>query len=296
MQTPHTKLLGLMLAVSLFTGCREKVESGNVGIKVHLYGSSKGVEVETVGVGVQWINPFNEELHRFPVWEQNPKYAMGQNDAGDPIPFQTLEGMTASADFSVTYNIKPENAAKVFQRYRQGVEEINKGPLRNLLRDAINEVASDMPVEEVYGEKKAEMLAAVQKLLASRAEPAGISVTKVSLLGSIQLPPEIMASINAKLGATQKAQQRENELRQAKAEAEKEVATAEGHARARTEEAEGEAKAILVQAEAQAKANRALAQSLTSELVEYEKAKKWNGALPSVTGGNTPFLNLPSVR
>jgi regulator of protease activity HflC (stomatin/prohibitin superfamily) len=42
---------------------------------------------------------------------------------------------------------------------------------------------------------------------------------------------------------------------------------------------------LVVKAEAQAEANRKLAESLTTNLVEYEKVKKWDGILPKVSGG-----------
>ena len=46
-------------------------------------------------------------------------------------------------------------------------------------------------------------------------------------------------------------------------------------------------------AEAQKKANELLASSLTKELIDYNVAVKWDGKLPSVTGGNTPLIKLP---
>lgn len=44
--------------------------------------------------------------------------------------------------------------------------------------------------------------------------------------------------------------------------------------------------------EAQAKANQILSKSLTPELVEYEKARKWNGTLPQYTGSMSPMIQL----
>lgn len=44
--------------------CIEKVEAGSVGVKVNLLGSSKGVEVEILGVGRHWIS-LNEQLFTF---------------------------------------------------------------------------------------------------------------------------------------------------------------------------------------------------------------------------------------
>lgn len=50
--------------------------------------------------------------------------------------------------------------------------------------------------------------------------------------------------------------------------------------------AEAEAEATRIKAEAEAAANKALTESLTAELIEYNKIQKWNGQLPQVTGGS----------
>lgn len=89
------------------------------------------------------------------------------------------------------------------------------------------------------------------------------------LLGDI-LPAATEASINSKIAATQKAQQAENELA--------------------TAEAEG--KKIVALAEAEARANTVRQQSVTPQLLQLEAIKKWNGVLPQVAGGATPFINL----
>ena len=77
------------------------------------------------------------------------------------------------------------------------------------------------------------------------------------------------------LGRYRAALEQEQALVIAKTEAEKKVLTAQA-----------EADAIKVQAEAQAEANRLLTASLTDTLVEYQKVQKWDGKLPTVTGGS----------
>lgn len=58
--------------------------------------------------------------------------------------------------------------------------------------------------------------------------------------------------------------------------------------------AKAEAQKTIVQAQAQATANELLAKSLTPEYMQYQALQKWDGKLPQVTGGNTPFVNLGS--
>ena len=97
------------------------------------------------------------------------------------------------------------------------------------------------------------------------------------------MPGKVIDSINAKIEATQKAQQRQNEVAQAKAEADKKV-----------EEARGQADSILKVAEAQAKANELIAQSLSAELMQYKALEVWDGKLPTtmIPGQATPFINV----
>ena len=69
----------------------------------------------------------------------------------------------------------------------------------------------------------------------------------------------------------------ENEAAIAKAEADKQVAITN---------AEAEAQKTSIAAEAQAEANRKIADSLSDTLIEYQKVQKWDGKLPTVSGGN----------
>ena len=260
------------------------VPSGNVGIKVNLLGSEKGVESEVLGVGRYWIG-WNEELYVFPTFMQNYVWTAGV-DEGSPndesISFQTADGMTANADIGISYSIDPDKVSIIFQTYRRGVEEITDTFLRNMVRDALVKQSSNKPIEYVYGAGKSELLASVQKDVADQVAPLGINIGKIYWIGEIRLPKTVIDSINAKNAATQMAQQRQNEVAQAKAEADKKI-----------EDARGTAESILRVADAQAKANKLLAESLTTEFVQYQAITKWDGQLPKMTGSAAvPFIDV----
>ncbi len=61
-------------------------------------------------------------------------------------------------------------------------------------------------------------------------------------------------------------------------------------------QAKAEAESILLRAQAQSEANEKISKSLTKELVEYEKIKKWNGELPQVTGETIPMIDLTKTK
>jgi regulator of protease activity HflC (stomatin/prohibitin superfamily) len=278
------KRIALGVALLLTVSACSYVPAGNVGIKFNLLGGDKGVDSEIVGVGRYWLG-WNEELYLFPTFMQNYVWTAGA-DEGSPndesISFQTADGMTANADIGISYSIDPDKVAVIFQTYRRGVEEITDTFLRNMVRDALVKQASNKPIEYVYGAGKADLIAAVQKDVADQVAPLGIMIGKIYWIGEIRLPPVVLDSINNKNAATQMAQQRQNEVAQAKAEADKKI-----------EDARGVAESILKVAEAQAKANRLLADSLSSEFVQYQAITKWNGELPKMTGSAAvPFIDV----
>lgn len=275
--TLMTVLVGSVAACSY-------VPAGNVGVKVNLLGGDKGVDTEVLGVGRYWIG-MNEELYLFPTFMQNYVWTRDATEGSpndESISFQTADGMTANADIGISYSIDPEKVSLIFQTYRRGVDEITDTFLRNMVRDALVKQASNKPIEYVYGAGKAELIAAVQADVANQVGPLGIKIEKIYWIGEIRLPSVVLESINNKNAATQMAQQRQNEVAQAKAEADKKI-----------EEARGQAESLLRVAEAQAKANRILADSLTSEFVQYQAITKWNGELPKFTGSAAiPFIDV----
>jgi regulator of protease activity HflC (stomatin/prohibitin superfamily) len=273
-------MLALFAIVAMSGVACSKVTAGHVGVKVNLLGGEKGVEQEVLGVGRYWIG-MNEELYLFPTFQQNYSWVKTEGE-DESITFQTKEGMAVNADFGISYSLNPDKIATIFQKYRRGVNELTDTVLRNAVRDAINAEAAKLSVEETYSTKKMELLMAVKNQVKTEFDALGIMVEDIYLIGSMRLPSNVIAALNSKIEATQRAQQRENELRESEAEAKKKFAIAEG-----------ESKAMLIKARAEADSNKLKLQTLTRELIEYEAVQRWNGQLPQVSGsGATPFINL----
>lgn len=265
-------VVGSILAIS---GCN-KVPAGYRGVIVNLYGSEKGVGEQSVGVGRYYLG-WNSELYLFPTFLQN--YSWKDEQA---ITMQTSEGLSIRTDAGITYSIKPDNVVKVFTKYRLGIDEITNTFLHNMVRDAMNEVASTMTVEQIYGAQKEAFITKVNSIVKKEAFTNGIEVEKIYLVGSFELPATVINSINSKIQASQNAMKVENEIATSRAQAQKTVV-----------EAEARGKQILINAESQAKANKILAESLTPEFVSYQAILKWNGELPRMTGNSAiPFINV----
>ncbi|ANY85954.1 SPFH domain-containing protein [Pseudomonas putida] len=259
--------------LAVLSGC-SKVPAGNVGVIVNLYGSEKGVELKEVGTGKYWVG-INEELYLFPTFTQTETWT-----GDETITFQTVEGMKVGGDVGITYAVAPDKVTTLFQKYRAGIDEITNKFLRNMVRDAFNDVASTLPVESVYGAGKADLLIAVEKRVRAQVEPIGINLERIYYASDLALPPQVTASLNAKIQATQMAEQRRNEVAQAKAEADKERARAQG---------EADAKLLIAKADAQAIEVRAQALRANPDVVTLNAVEKWDGKLPTYTGGQAPL-------
>ncbi len=255
------------------------ISPGYVGVVIDMLGDSKGVETKELHVGMHWIAPW-KNVYQFPIFEQNDTW---EGDY-EGFNFQTSEGMAVSADIGITYHLRPDSIPSIFQRYRRGMDEITHVFIRNYIRDAINKSASRTCIEDLYSGKES-FFDDVEAHVKADLSPIGIELSRIYLIGRFHFPPTVISALNAKIEAMQRAQQRENELREAEAEAKKQIA-----------KAEGQAKCAILQAEAEAKANLVLAKSITSELIQWQSVQKWDGKMPQVTGSAMPFIEVNNGR
>lgn len=287
------KLLLVMFAVAVLglnAGC-SKVPAGNVGVKVYLLGGDKGVDSEELGPGRYWIG-VNEDLFLFPTFTQNYVWTKDPTEGSEndeSISFQTTEGMEVGADVGISYHIDPTKVADIFQKYRKGVNEITDIYLRNMVRDAFVAEASVLPIEAVYGKGKSDLLTSVEERVKAQTQELGIVIERIYFIGGLRLPDSVVKALNAKIEATQKAQQRENEVAEAIAEANKV-----------REKAKGEADAVREQASAEAERLEKLGKALRDnpEVVRLNFINKWDGTLPKVisngSGGGGDILLMLS--
>ena len=278
------KKILLALVILSLAACSD-VPSGYTGIKVNLLGSDKGVDSQELGTGRYWIG-MNEKLFIFPMFTQTQVWTKDKNEGSpndDSITFQTVEGLEVNADLGITYSLDPKHVTTIFQKYRKGIEEITNTVLRSMVRDAVINAASSKQIESVYGLKKADLIKEVEDTVRKQCADVGIIVEHIYWIGSLRLPPSIVNSINAKAAATQMTAQREQEIQQSKAEAEKLVAEAQGKADAQLAIAKANAQAINVEGDALRN---------NPSVIELRKMERWDGKLPQIVGGATPFINL----
>jgi len=275
----HIKLgLAIIIPLIFLAKTIRIVRPGYVGVVVDLFGSNQGVEIKEKKVGAH-IMPFWKQMYIFPTFQQNETWE-GDNN----FQFQTSEGVAMRADIGISFHLKPSEVPSIFQKYRRGIYEISQIFIRNFVRDAINIAASKLKIDDLYGSGKEAFFNDIERQVRKDMTKIGIEVDRIYLIGRFHFPDNVIAALNCKIEATQRAEQRENELREAEAQAQKDVAQANGKARC-----------IIVDAKAQASANKIIAESLSPLLIQWENIKKWDGILPKVTGANNSMIKIREI-
>ncbi len=269
-------IIGLLLLLWLLTNAFTRVLPGYVGIRVNNIGGDAGVVSAPLGVGWYFAPP-GTNIYEYPIFTRTYTWTSSkteQNGLDESFKFQDKNGLGLSADLAVAYHVDPLRAPILFQRYRSDMDTIISGPLRNSIRNAIVEEGAQMGVEEIYGPRKAELAQRALRKVQAYFTPVGIDVEQIYWAGNIVVPDAVLQQINKKIA---------NE--QAALAAQANVATATADANARIAKAAGDAKAIQVEAEAI---------RTNPEIVKLRAVEKWDGKLPTYTGGNgpMPFIDI----
>ena len=283
--TIHKVLVVVLFFGIMSNGCA-KVEPGYAGIKVNNYGDQRGVEDFPVQTGRVPYNIFTEDVYKFPTFLQNIVWTKNSDEGSpndDSITFNSIEGAIVNADIALSYNFVLEKVPSIFIEFRKDPEHITNVYMRSKVRDFFSKRASTMKVVDIFGLRKQELLKEVKSDLIKELGPKGFNFDMVSFIGGLRVDEKVQASINAVISATQLAIQAENKIRQSEAEAKQLIATAEG-----------QATSIKMIADGQAKANELISKSLTSQLIQWEATKRWNGIVPQVSSGAIPFISLPA--
>jgi regulator of protease activity HflC (stomatin/prohibitin superfamily) len=265
-------LMGIVAISAMFLGsCANRIDAGHVGIKVNLYGSSKGVDDVTEVTGMVWYNPFTTSVYEVPTFVQNTVYTnddvKGSRD-NEEFRVTTKDGMVAAFDVSMNYLTPSDRVVAIFRKYRKPISELEKTVIRTFLREAFNNAASNYTAEQLY-ERRTEFEKVSEEVAVQALAREGFIVEQLVILNEIRLPQDVTQRINDKVKATQITKQKEEEVRQAKAEADK-----------RIEESRGRAESMKIEADAERYAYQQKQSVLTPLLVQQQFIEKWDGKLP----------------
>lgn len=277
--------VAVLIMIVFFFSSYSVISPGNTGVIFNIWTGS----LRTVPQGIAWRFPFITQVQSYPTalrtYTMVRRLGEGSSSADDSIDLPTREGQHITQDISVTYNTSEESAGNVFKAFRGAdISDIEATFVRRTIITVAQNTAGQMSLSEVISSKRNELQDNIQKNLLTELEKMGFHLDKVNL-GASHLPESLEKQMQEKMAAQQQAQQAEYELQKQQMLAKAEVA-----------KAEGEGQSILVRAKAQAEANRLLQSTLSQNLIQSKAIDKWNGVLPQVSGGSTPFIDLRGFK
>jgi regulator of protease activity HflC (stomatin/prohibitin superfamily) len=274
-----------------------RIDAAHVGIRVKLAGTARGVQDIPVVTGWVFYNPLTEQVVAFPTSVQNVVWTAAAHEGrnvDESITFSSQEGVNVNADIGLSFHVEAAMTPHLYLRFRQpNLALLADGYVRNAVREAFNDVASRMVVQDIYGAKKGKLVGDVGEKLRQALGKDGFIIDQITINGALRLPENVAQAINRAMEATQTAIQAENRVRQVRAEAEQAVAEAHGAAEAARQRAEGEADAVLIRARADARANEIIRLSTTGAVIQYRAIQRWDGKLPMYQAGDKlPLLTF----
>ena len=251
------------------------VPAGRAGVLV-LFGS---VGKDPLASGLHFVNPFARVVElevRTRNYTMSSIHDEGPRRGDDSIAVITSDGLTVKLDVTVLYALE---LARTPEIYRTLGEEIEERFIRSEIRSAIRDSAANLQATELYSVKRQGFVDQVIKVLTGRFQARGIQLEQV-LLRDVKLPEQITRAINDKIAADQEAQKMAFVLQKEKQEAERK----------------------RIEAEGQARAQQIVSQSLTPQILEYQRIQalrdigaKGNLIITS-GGGATPLIQVPAKK
>jgi regulator of protease activity HflC (stomatin/prohibitin superfamily) len=277
-------IVSLSLFITVISGCNT-ISPGNVGVEISKTGVSRGVQDVTIRTGWAFVNPITHTIIEYPVYVQTVKWTKSADEGkatDESITFTSSDSMIVNADISLSYELSQDKVPYFYVKFRADkIDSFTDGYLRNIVRDTFNEEAGKYTVEQIMGDN-GEMLKKVRASVQSQLDAYGVKIDQLGFIGAPRPPQVVLDAINNKVRAQQIALQKQNEVAQAQADALSAVARANG----------------------QAAANKALTESLSPNLIEWQRVQnehdaiwRWNGVRPTteVNGNNSgTLLNVPA--
>lgn len=269
-------VLAVSAALGMFlSSCGyERVEAGYEGVKVNLYGDSKGVDNVSLVTGAVWYNPVTTSVYQYPVFVQTVDY--------EPFSVNAKDGSSFTVDPTISLKVIDGKSPEVFKKYRkEKVEDVINTTLYNYVKNAFRIQLNNYTTDELVS-KREEFEKAIEEKLSK--ELAAENFQLEQMTSGLQYPSSLVEAINKKNEAVQEALKIENEVKAVEAAAKKRVA-----------EAEGNAKALKIKGDAEAEYNRKIAASLSPLIIQQNMIEKWDGKVPVFTGANGTMLDVSKL-
>lgn len=278
--------IGMILAVICLIVCVEKVPTGYVGV---VYNMNGGVDGEVLTQGWHIVAPTKKVTTYSIGLEQSYLTSEDKGDSPHDESFSipTSDGKTVRVNLEFSYRFDEARVAQTFTTFKgKSGDKIKDSFIKPKIVAWTQEVSANYPVTDIFGDKRTEINAELDTYLRNKFDQYGIIIDTVNFT-DISVDDETAAAIQKKVTAQQELELANIEAQTAKVQAEKERQVAEINAEKQIIDANAKAEVMKIEAEAEAQANREIAASLTPTLVDKIKYERWNGELPTVSGGTS---------
>ena len=236
---------------SLIFGSFTTIPAGHRGVVIRF----SAVTGTILDEGLQTKLPFFDSVVKMSI--QTQKYEADSSAVTNDL-------QDVSTTIALNWRLDPGMAAEVYRTL--GLEFIDR-IAAPAIQETIKQVTAKFNAEDLIL-RRDEVKNAIAESLSIRLAERGI-ITEMLSITNFQFSATFTAAIEAKVAAEQAVLEAQNKLEQVKVEAQQREEQARGEANARIAQAEGEGEYIRVVTEAQVAANKAIAESLTPEILQY---------------------------
>ncbi len=280
--------LALLSLVIIVFGCFTTISTGHTGI-VTTFGK---VEDKTLEAGIHFIMPWQETIE---MDNRNQKAAVSLQCFSSDI-------QEVDVNYTLNYQISKENAQKIYKSIGTGYYNIVILPR---IEEAVKTVFSKYDAENLISNRE-NLSQEIKAILENRLAAYHIEVIDASV-ENMDFSDAFTNAVEEKQVAAQnklkaETQQAQRTMEQ-EAEARRNIIKANADAETAKIAAEADLEIVKIQADAaeyagqkDAAINRAVAESLTPELLYYYYIKGWNGELPSTYISQEDFMAMFQIN
>ena len=218
-----------------------------------------GVQDRILTEGWQFKVPFVENIIHMDVKIQKSE---------TPASASSRDLQVVRSVIALNYHLDPTSVNRIYQDVGLSYETRIIDPA---VQESVKAITAQFTAEELIT-KREQVSAEIKSMLTGRLSRNHILVDEFSIT-ELDFSEVFNNSIEAKQVAEQQALKARQDLERIKIEAEQKLAAAT----------------------AEAEAQRLQRETITAELIQLRAIEKWDGRLPQVAGGATPFIDVKSL-
>ena len=264
--------------------CMTTIHPGYAGL---VYNMNGGLENQLLGQGWHIVAPWKKVME-YPIATETvflTKDSREGSENDDSFMINTRDGKPVNVDVTYAYHFDPDKLTTIYTRFKgRDVEYISNGYVKQVLKEACNDVASQFGILDIYGSKRADLNAMVFEKFRDALKPSGIVIESFNFS---RIEPD-----KATLIEIQKVVDAQNALKRAQFEKDR----AEIDAQKRRIVAQGEAEAKKAEADGISYYNKKVQESASKEVISLRWIEKWDGKLPvyQLGNGSNTLIQLPT--